>query len=57
MTKKFVADLSNAKRAEAVFKPPVKSLTGDALERKAFDENRQRLKALRLARDAETKGK
>jgi hypothetical protein len=52
--KKSTADLSNAKRAEAVFKPPVKPLTGDELERQAFDDNRQRLKALRLARDAET---
>lgn len=51
--KKSAVHLSNAKRAEAVFRPPVRPLTGAELERQAFDDNRQRLKALRIARDAQ----
>ena len=46
--------MTNAARAEAVFKP-VKNdpppLDGQALEKKAFDDNRERLKAERLARE------
>jgi hypothetical protein len=52
MIRKSVAELANAARARAAFKSSVKPATGDELERQAFDENRQRLKALRLARDA-----
>lgn len=53
--KKSAADLSNAQRAEAVFKPAsagTKPLNEQQIEEKAFGENRERLKAERLAREA-----
>ena len=52
--------MTNAARAEAVFKPVKKDpppLEGQALEKKAFDDNRERLKAERLAREAEARTK
>lgn len=55
MKKKSAADMTNAARAEAVFKPvkkPDAPLDEQALEKKAFDDNRERLKAERLAREA-----
>jgi hypothetical protein len=55
MRKKSAADLTNAARAEAVFKPlppTAKPLNEHALEKKSFDDNRDRLKAERLAREA-----
>jgi hypothetical protein len=55
MTKKSAADLTNAARVEAVFKslpPTAKPLNEHALEKKAFDDNRARLKAERLSREA-----
>jgi hypothetical protein len=55
MTKKSAADLTNAARAEAVFKslpPTAKPLNEHALEKNAFDDNRARLKAERLSREA-----
>jgi hypothetical protein len=39
--------------AAAAFKPAAAPLTGDQQSRNDFDENRARLKALRLAREAE----
>lgn len=38
--------------AEKIFKVPAVQITGEQLERQAFEENRERLKTLRLARDA-----
>jgi hypothetical protein len=55
MTKKSGADLTNAGRAEAVFKslpPTAKPLNEHAMEKKAFDDNKARLKAERLSREA-----
>ena len=41
------------RNAEAAFKPASQPLTDDQQSKKDFDNNRERLKALRLARDAE----
>ena len=60
MKKKSAEGMTNAARAEAVFKPVKKDpppLEGQALEKKAFDDNRERLKAERLAREAEARTK
>lgn len=60
MKKKSAADMTNAARAEAVFKPvkkPATPLDEQALEKKAFDDNRERLKAERLEREARAKQK
>jgi hypothetical protein len=42
-------------RARDAFKSDVPKPTGVDLEQRAFDENMKRLKALRLARDAQMK--
>lgn len=42
-------------RARDAFRPPVPPRSAADIEKQAFEENRERLKALRLARDAETK--
>lgn len=44
-------------RARKIFKPANLVLTGDQQAKKDLDENRERLKALRLARDAELERK
>jgi hypothetical protein len=41
--------------AQKAFKTPAAQLTGAQLEKQALEENRQRLRALRLARDAASK--
>jgi hypothetical protein len=54
--KKSAEGMTNAARTEAVFKPEKKDsppLDGQALEKKAFDDNREGLKAERLAREAD----
>jgi hypothetical protein len=43
---------SAQQQAKAIFKPVKAALTGDQLEKQAFDQNRERRKALRLARDS-----
>jgi hypothetical protein len=40
------------KKVKKALKKPVVQLTGDQLEAQSIEENRQRLKALRLARDS-----
>lgn len=60
MKKQSADDMTNAARAEAAFRPvppTPRQLSEHALEKKAFDENRERLKAERLAREALTKYK
>jgi hypothetical protein len=42
--------------AQKAFKPPAIPPTGKQMEAQAVEENRQRLKALRLARDAAIDG-
>lgn len=56
MKKKSAEEMTNAARAEAVFRPVVKAekpLDEEQLAKKAFADNRERLKAERLAREAE----
>lgn len=51
--KRAAPSLTPAQRnAEAAFKPAPPALTDDQQSKKDFDQNRERLKALRLARDA-----
>ena len=60
MKKKSAPGITNADRAEAVFKPmakPARPLDEYAMEKKAFDDNRERLKAERLEREARAKQK
>ena len=60
MPRKSVTQSTHAARAEAIFKPVAKAaapMDELAAEKKAFDENRERLKAERLAREASAKHK
>jgi hypothetical protein len=60
MKKNSANDRTHAARAEAAFRPITpkpRQLSEQALEQKAFDDNRERLKAERLAREALIKSK
>lgn len=56
MTRKSIGTTPQQK-AQGMFKPIAITPTGDQLEKQAFAENRERLKRLRLARDAELESK
>ena len=60
MRKVSLKTATNATRAEAIFKPTApkpETLSEHALEKVAFDKNRERLKTERLAREELSKRK